>query len=127
MKLTGKTYYIDPSKLGDINDGIKQRRPLYVLKGINNDFIFAVLSTTKKHVGKKKTYQHKKYIEWKKGSYLRVDKLHGWTTIKKDDLKLDKNNINEMIKLTKKEVNELIIFYNDVINSERNRLRDINN
>ena len=125
--LSGKTYLIDPLKLGDMSDGIKGRRPIYLLQGVNNDYFFGVLSTTKKHTGKKNTFQHKKYIMWdeKNGSYLRLDSQFGWTVMKKSDIKKDTRNLKEWIRVTNSQKEELLSFYRSVINDEKERLEEI--
>lgn len=121
--LTGKTYYIDPVQLGDMNDGIKVKRPIFLLCGINNEWFFGVLSTRTKHIGRKNTFQHKEYLEWEKGSFLRKDSLLGWTTIKKIDIKNDRRNLKEKIILNKKQKEEILKFYNEIIKNEKNRLK----
>ncbi|BDU67527.1 MAG: hypothetical protein TYPL_1800 [Candidatus Tyloplasma litorale] len=121
--LIGKTYYIDPIKLGDMNDGIKGKRPIYILTGINNEWVFGVLSTTTIHSGKKNTFQHKEYLKWRDGCYLRKDRMFGWTRVEKKDIKNDKKNLKKVISLNEKQKKELLSFYKDVINNQKESLK----
>lgn len=125
IHLVEKTYFFSDKNMGADLNNKKGDRPYYILCSIDNDWVFAVVGTTTKHIGKKKTYQsNNKYIEWKKGAYLRVNLENGWHYFKKEELKNNKNNLKEYIKISKGQKEELLKFYNSTINDQKKILKN---
>ncbi len=121
-ELIGKTYFIEPIKLGELTDGFKRRRPIYILDFINEKYVFGVISTTTIHSGQKKTFQRRKYIMWSKKAGLRLSRSDGFAIIKKSDIEKDRSNLNQKIKIDVDNKRRLLDFYSPLIREEKKRL-----
>ncbi len=106
----GRTVMLSPNEYGEINDGIKGKRPFYILRKKENNYVVIVSTQTPKSTTKKK----RKYIEYQYDggrSWLRLDLKDGFNIL--TERILNKSEINDMIKLNDDQVNKLNIFYSD--------------
>ena len=121
-KVVGNYYYCDDKEIGSMIVDGKGERPYYILCGINNDYYFAIVCTTKRHTGSKKSFQNKKYIENDIGSLLRLDAEIGFHHFKKSDIREGKYR-NKKGSLLKEHRDKLLNFYSYDINQAREKYR----
>ncbi len=109
-KYIGRTVMLSPEEYGELNTGVKGKRPFYILRKKVNSYIVVVSTKTPKSTTKKK----RKYIEYKYNggrSWLRLDLKDGYNILTEEIMR--KSEINDMIKLDVDQVNELNRFYSD--------------
>ncbi len=108
----GRTVMLSPNEYGEINDGIKGKRPFYILRKKENSYVVVVSTQTPKSTTKTK----RKYMEYKYDggrSWLRMNLKDGYNILTKKTLL--KSEINDMINLNNDQVEELNKFYNDFV------------
>ncbi len=109
-KYIGRTVMLSPEDYGELNNGVKGKRPFYILRKKGNGYIVVVSTQTPKSTTKKK----RKYIEYKYDggrSWLRLDLKDGYNIFV--DRIIENAEINDLIQLNDNQIDELNRFYQD--------------
>lgn len=119
-ELVGKTFYRSLTYSGEQEDGVKNKRPHYILRKYGEDKVIVVKSTKTKNTGQKKTYKGNiKYVEYVapdgQPAWLRKDAKYGYDIISIKEINDNISDLTSDIKLTEGQHKDLNYFYSDYI------------